>query len=130
MLGLGLIGSAWAKNLMADGHALRCWNRTPKDFPNFCPSIEEAVSQAQVIFIVVSDPPAVQAVLSQVDSTLRSEHLVIQSSTISPQWTLRFAEQVHRRGARFLEAPFTGSLPAAQQRQTVFYRKRPANCIW
>lgn len=32
VLGLGIIGSAWAKNLIADGHAVRCWNRTPRDF--------------------------------------------------------------------------------------------------
>lgn len=29
VLGLGIIGSAWAVNLHADGHALRTWNRTP-----------------------------------------------------------------------------------------------------
>jgi 3-hydroxyisobutyrate dehydrogenase-like beta-hydroxyacid dehydrogenase len=26
VLGLGIIGSAWAKNLIADGHTVRCWN--------------------------------------------------------------------------------------------------------
>ena len=51
------------KNLIADGHTVRCWNRTPKaDFPNFYASIEEAVDQAEVIFIVVYDPAAVQFV--------------------------------------------------------------------
>jgi len=35
VLGLGIIGSAWVKNLITDGHMVRCWNRTPKDFPNF-----------------------------------------------------------------------------------------------
>ena len=29
VLGLGIIGSIWAKNLIADGHNLRCWNGTP-----------------------------------------------------------------------------------------------------
>jgi 3-hydroxyisobutyrate dehydrogenase-like beta-hydroxyacid dehydrogenase len=40
VLGLGIIGSAWAKNLIAAGHTgVRCWNRTPKGFPNFTASI-------------------------------------------------------------------------------------------
>ncbi len=121
VLGLGIIGSAWAKNLRADGHAVRCWNRTPKDFPGFHASIHEAVEGAEVIFIVVADPPAVQSVLDQIQSRLGPGVLVIQSSTISAKWTLLFAEQVRRTGALYLEAPFTGSKLAAAQRQTVYY---------
>ena len=121
VLGLGIIGSAWAKNLMADGHAVRCWNRTPKDFPNFHASIQEAVDGAEVIFIIVADPPAVGSVLDQIESTLGPGKLIIQSSTISAKWTRQFAEQVGKTGASFLEAPFTGSKLAAEQRQTVYY---------
>jgi len=121
VLGLGIIGSAWAKNLIADGHTVRCWNRTPGDFPNFHPSIQSAVDKAKAIFVVVSDPSAVQSVLGQIVSKLGPGQVVIQSSTISPRWTLRFAEQVQQTGASFLEAPFTGSKIAAQERQTVYY---------
>lgn len=121
VLGLGIIGSAWAKNLISDGHATRCWNRTLKDFPNFYASIQEAVEGAEVIFIVVADPPAVQSVLDKIQPKLGPGVLVIQSSTISAKWTQLFAEQVQRRGALFLEAPFTGSKLAAEQRQTVYY---------
>jgi len=121
VLGLGIIGSAWAKNLSDDGHAVRCWNRTPKDFPNFHASIQEAVDQAEIIFIIVADPPAVESVLDQIESKLGPGKLVIQSSTISVRWTLQFAGQVSKTGALFLEAPFTGSKLAAEQRQTVYY---------
>jgi 3-hydroxyisobutyrate dehydrogenase-like beta-hydroxyacid dehydrogenase len=121
VLGLGIIGSAWAKNLIADGHTVRCWNRTPKDFPSFHASIQEAVDQADIIFIIVADPPAVQSVLNQIQSKLGPKQLVIQSSTISAHWTRLFAEQVQKTGAAFLEAPFTGSKVAAEKRQTVFY---------
>jgi len=121
VLGLGIIGSAWSKNLIADGHAVRCWNRTPKDFPNFHTSIQEAVDGVAVIFIVVADPPAVQSILDQIQPKLGPGVLVIQSSTISARWTRLFAEQVQRTGALFLEAPFTGSKIAAEQRQTVYY---------
>ena len=121
VLGLGIIGSAWAKNLIADGHAVRCWNRTPKDFPNYHASIQEAVDGAEVIFILVADPPAVQSILDQIQPKLGPGALVIQSSTISAHWTRLFAEQVQRTGALFLEAPFTGSKIAAEKRQTVYY---------
>jgi 3-hydroxyisobutyrate dehydrogenase-like beta-hydroxyacid dehydrogenase len=129
ILGLGIIGSAWAKNLIADGHTVRCWNRTPKDFPNFHASIHDAVDQAEVIFIIVADPPAVGSVLDQIESKLHLGQLVIQSSTISAKWTLQFAEQVRKTGAAFLEAPFTGSKLAAEQRQTVYYLGGEAELI-
>ena len=118
---MGIIGSAWAKNLIDDGNTVRCWNRTPKPFLNFYASIEEAVTDAEAIFILVADPPAVQSVLDQIRLQLRPGQLVIQSSTISAEWTLKFAEQVKKTGALFLEAPFTGSKLAAEQRETVYY---------
>ena len=108
VLGLGIIGGAWARNLIADGHEVRCWNRTPREFPNFTPSIQEAVAGAEAIFVLVSDPAAVQSVLEQILPELRPNQLVIQSSTISAEWTLKFDKMVRDAGALFLEAPFTG----------------------
>lgn len=121
VLGMGIIGTAWARNLMADGHEVRCWNRTPKELPGFCPDIREAVNGVDVILILVADPPAVQTIIDLIAPALSAGTLVIQSSTISAHWTKIFAEQVAVTGARFLEAPFTGSKPAAENRQTVYY---------
>jgi len=121
VLGLGIIGGAWAKNLIADHHEVRCWNRTPKDFPNFTPSIQDAVMGAEAIFILVSDPAAVQSVLEQILPQLGPGQLVIQSSTISAEWTIKFDKMVRDTGALFLEAPFTGGQLAAEKRQTVYY---------
>ncbi len=122
VLGLGIIGSVWAKNLGDDGHEVRAWNRTPQpDFPGFVPDIPAAVQGAEYIFIVVADPAAVQSVLEVALPHLQKGQIVIQSSTISPSWTLEFASQVEKTGADFLEAPFTGSKLAAQARETVFY---------
>ncbi|MGI8906329.1 MAG: NAD(P)-dependent oxidoreductase [Candidatus Sumerlaeaceae bacterium] len=121
LLGLGIIGTAWAKNLIADDMDIRCWNRTPKDFPHIVPSIEEAVQGAEFVIIVVADPAAVESILKQALPHLVTGQTIIQCSTISAEWTHRFAKQVRGTGADFLEAPFTGSRPAAEQRKTVFY---------
>ena len=122
VLGLGIIGSVWAKNLRQDGHQVRAWNRTPKpDFPGFVPDIPAAVSDADFVFVVVADPAAVESVLDAALPHLTSGQIVIQSSTISPDWTLQFSQKIKPSGAEFLEAPFTGSKPAAEARQTVFY---------
>ena len=120
ILGLGLIGSAWAKNLQSDGALTACWNRSPgKDFPELCETPDAVASVADVLIVVVTDPPAVDAVLRSIELTAR--HTVVQSSTIDPASSNRFCEYVRATGARYVEAPFTGSGPAAAQRKTIFY---------
>jgi 3-hydroxyisobutyrate dehydrogenase-like beta-hydroxyacid dehydrogenase len=121
ILGLGIIGERWARNLHADGVPLTVWNRTPKDFPGCVADAAEAVRGAQAVILVLADPASVDSVLDQIEPVLGPSHLVIQSTTISPEWTLKFAARVQKTGARFLEAPFTGSRPAAEERKTVFY---------
>ena len=119
--GLGIIGSAWAQNLHADGLTVRGWNRSPKDVPFFEADLAKAVEGAELIFIVVADPAAVEALLDIIVPVLKPGQIVAQSSTISAHWTKLFAQRVEATGAAFLEAPFTGSKLAAEARKTVFY---------
>jgi len=121
VVGLGIIGSAWAQNLHADGLTVRGWNRSPKDYPFYEADLAKAVTDAELIIIVVADPPAVESLLDVIVPHLKPGQIVAQSSTISAHWTKIFAQRVEASGAEFLEAPFTGSKPAAEARQTVFY---------
>ena len=127
--GLGIIGSAWAHNLHADGLTVRGWNRSPKDVPFYEADLVKAIEGAELIFIVVADPPAVEAVLDVIVPVLKPGQIVAQSSTISAYWTKLFAKRVEATGAAFLEAPFTGSKPAAEARKTVFYLGGSAELI-
>jgi 3-hydroxyisobutyrate dehydrogenase-like beta-hydroxyacid dehydrogenase len=127
VLGLGIIGAAWAKNLHADGLDLRTWNRTPKkDFPGFEPDLAKAVQGAEMVIIVVADPAAVESILDTIEPQLAPGQIVTQSSTISAAWTKKFCARVEARGAIFIEAPFTGSKLAAEARKTIFYVGGPA----
>jgi len=122
VFGLGIIGGTWAENLRRDGHDVRGWNRTPKPQLSFyTPDARVAAAHAEVLHIVVADPPAVQGVLNQIKPALRPGQIVIQSSTISPAASRDFAAQVEATGAAFLEAPFTGSKIAAEQGKLVFF---------
>jgi len=69
----------------------------------------------------VADPAAVESVLDRLLPELGPGKVVIQSSTIDAASSEQFEARVVARGARFLAAPFTGSKPAAEQKQTVFY---------
>jgi 3-hydroxyisobutyrate dehydrogenase-like beta-hydroxyacid dehydrogenase len=121
IFGLGIIGSIWAEHFRRDGFEVRGWNRSPKSASYFTPDARSAARDADALLIVVADPPAVQSVLDQIQPVLHAPQLVIQSSTISPEASRQFAAQVEATGAAFLEAPFTGSKPGAEQRKLIFY---------
>ena len=129
ILGLGIIGSAWAKNLHEDGLTVRGWNRSPKDYPFYEADLAKAVTDAELIIIVVADPPAVESLLDVIVPHLKPGQIVAQSSTISAHWTKLFAKRVEATGALFLEAPFTGSKPAAEARKTVYYLGGTADLV-
>ncbi|WP_052362317.1 NAD(P)-dependent oxidoreductase [Geminisphaera colitermitum] len=131
VLGLGIIGSVWARHYHAAGVLAGAWNRTPsmEPFPQGLPTPEAVTSVADVVQIVVADPPAVQGVIERIVPALGPGKVVVQSSTIDPESSSRFREAVLAAGARYLEAPFTGSKPAAEQRQTVFYLGGEADLI-
>ncbi len=130
VLGLGIIGESWAANLRADGVLGAVWNRTPRpDLPEFVSTPAETAAKAEVLIVVVADPAAVESVLSQLVPALTSRHTVVQSSTIDPAASDRFAALVEATGAHYLESPFTGSKPAAKDRKTVFYQGGEAGDI-
>jgi 3-hydroxyisobutyrate dehydrogenase-like beta-hydroxyacid dehydrogenase len=122
VIGLGIIGAVWARHLAADGHQVRTWNRSPKpDAPGFTPDLAAAARGAELIAIVVADPPAVTGVIERIAPELGPGMVVAQHSTVGVDDTRAYARAVHGRGAAFIDMPFTGSKPAAEQRQNVFF---------
>lgn len=122
VLGLGIIGGVWARHYHGAGILAGAWNRTPQpDFPQWQPTPEAVAAAADVVHIVVADPPAVRGLLDRIGPALGPGKIVVQSSTIDPESSEEFCARVSGHGARYLEAPFTGSKPAAEAKKTVFY---------
>ena len=122
VLGLGIIGSIWSGHYASAGVLAGTWNRTPKpDSPAWCETAELAAEAGSIIQLCLYDPDSVDEVLEQIHPVLAPGKIVVQSSTIDPIRAEEFAHRVRSTGARYVEAPFTGSKPAAEQRQTVFF---------
>jgi 3-hydroxyisobutyrate dehydrogenase-like beta-hydroxyacid dehydrogenase len=122
IIGLGIIGEVWARNYAAAGKLVGSWNRTPKpDAPAWRDTPEAVAEAADVIQIVVADPAAVDSILTRILPKLTRGKTVVQSSTIDAASSTKFEQRVAATGARYVAALFTGSKPAAEQRQTVFY---------
>jgi len=130
ILGLGIIGGIWARHYAAAGMLAGAWNRTAQpDAPAWHDTPEAVVAAADLVQIVVADPPAVRSLIARIVPALGTGKIVVQSSTIDPASVDEFRAAVIATGARYLEAPFTGSKPAAEQRQTVFYLGGDAEII-
>lgn len=114
-LGLGIMGQRMAANLVKAGHEVAVWNRTPGkqvEGARVAETPAEAAEGAEVVWMCVSDTAAVERVLfgeAGVESALRAGMVVVDSSTISPSATLRFARRVRAKGADYADAPITGS---------------------
>ena len=91
VLGLGIIGSIWARHYHAAGILAGAWNRTAQpDFPQWQDTATIVAKNADIIQIAVADPAAVQSVLDAIAPALDSTKTVVQSSTIDPESSDRF----------------------------------------
>ncbi|GAA4400158.1 2-hydroxy-3-oxopropionate reductase [Tsukamurella soli] len=122
-IGLGIMGSPMAVNLVRAGHRVVGYNRTPDRAKDLvaaggvaAESIADAVAGADVVAIMVPDSPDVQAVLTGEDGVFGHAEpgtLIVDFSSIRPDVTVRLAEQAHGQGLRLLDAPVSGGEPGA-----------------
>lgn len=118
LLGSGLLGSAVARRLAAQGHEVCIWNRTPEKAAPLAQSgiglkasVAEAMESAEIGILLLSDAAAIAQVLEPL--RLKGQTL-IQMGTIAPEESRQLAAQVQKQGGRYLEAPVLGSLPEAE----------------
>jgi len=121
VIGLGIIGTRVAAHLREKGFYVFVWNRTLRRVPNFVGTPAEIAEMCDCLQIFVSDDDALLEVTNQLTSALAPRHIVLAHSTVSPHSMRAAAEIVERRGARFIEAPFTGSKVAAEKGELLYY---------
>src|SRR5688572_20768884 len=121
VIGLGIIGSRVAAALRHEGFPTHVWNRTPKPIPNFLSSPADVARASEVIQLFVADANATLAMIDAMAGQLTRNHVVLTHGTIGLEGTMEAADRVRKRGAQFLDAPFTGSKGAAENRQLVYY---------
>ena len=121
VIGLGIIGTRVAAHLREKGFHVFVWNRTLRRVPNFVGTPAEIAEMCDCLQIFVSDDDALLEVTNQLTSALAPRHIVLAHSTVSPHSMRAAAEIVERRGARFIEAPFTGSKVGAEKGELLYY---------
>jgi 3-hydroxyisobutyrate dehydrogenase-like beta-hydroxyacid dehydrogenase len=129
-LGLGIMGTEMAGNLLKAGNTVHVWNRTPAR----CDTLEKlgalperspaaVMSACDITFAMVSDPAASKDLCfgeQGVLSAMKTGKAYIDVSTIDPETSSEICESVEVRGGRYLEAPVSGSKKPAADGTLVF----------
>lgn len=123
-IGLGAMGSRIAGRLLDAGNQVYGTNRTKakaqpllerglqwRDTPR------EVAAAADVVFSMVTDDQALDAVASGPDGILAglgAGKVYVDMSTVSPPTSRELAEHVRELGAQMIDAPISGSIPQAE----------------
>jgi 3-hydroxyisobutyrate dehydrogenase-like beta-hydroxyacid dehydrogenase len=124
-VGLGAMGSRVAGRLLASGHQVYGTNRTQS---RAAPLVErgllwrdtprEVARDAEVTFSMVTDDAALDSISEGPDGLLAGlapGKVYVDMSTVSLQASRKLADRVRSLGANMLDAPVSGSVPAAEE---------------
>ncbi len=130
VIGLGIMGSRMAKNLIKAGFELCVYNRTKEKSTSFegkariADSPADAVKTADVVLTMLSKPEAVEQVMlgdSGALQHMKPNAIWLDGSTVNPSFTLRANKAAKEKDIRFMDAPVAGTLPHAENGELVFF---------
>jgi 2-hydroxy-3-oxopropionate reductase len=118
VIGLGVMGLPMAANLIAAGHSVTGYNRSPAKSEKLrelggtvAKDIPTAVRDAEVVLTMLPDSPDVEAVMlgsAGVLANARAGSLWIDTSTIRPDVCVRLGTLAEEAGLRAIDAPVSG----------------------
>lgn len=129
-IGLGTMGLPMAANLLRQSYAVTVYNRTPGKAGELLElGAEEAATPlaaakaADVVVTMISNDAAIEEVYYGTEGIfagVKPGTVLIDSSTISPELARRLARDAADAFCDFLDAPVTGSKPAAEDGTLLF----------
>lgn len=128
-IGLGVMGRPMALNLARAGLAPIVWNRSPAAIEalreagaRVAASANELFRQAQVVFLMLANESAIDAVLERgtpsFDANVR-DRTVVHMGTTSAEYSRALEADIRAAGGRYVEAPVSGSRGPAETGQLV-----------
>jgi 3-hydroxyisobutyrate dehydrogenase len=123
-IGIGLMGRPMTLRLLAAGHEVTVWNRSPD---KLVPVLEkgarraaspaEVARNAEIVMTCVTDQHAVEQVLFAADgvaAAAASGKLVVDFSSIAPASARDFAARLEANGMGLIDAPVSGGVAGAE----------------
>jgi 3-hydroxyisobutyrate dehydrogenase len=128
-IGLGKMGGPMCRQLIGAGYPVVVYNRSKGKEEALkvlgavvASSPASLMQQADVIFLMVSDDQAVSGIFNGEQGLLQAKttgKLLINMSTVSPSISKVLAPLCKQQGNNYLDAPVSGSVKQAEERQLV-----------
>jgi 3-hydroxyisobutyrate dehydrogenase-like beta-hydroxyacid dehydrogenase len=125
VVGLGAMGSQFARRLLDEGYEVHGTNRTATGAQpliarglHWQPTPREVAAAVDVVISMVTDDAALEAISTGsggIIAGLSPGTVYVDMSSVSPHASRQTAQRVRATGAHMLDAPVSGSVPQAQQ---------------
>ena len=122
-IGLGTMGGPMATNLLRKGYEVEVYNRSrakAEALVSLGAKVADTPAQlaetASILFTMLGDDASVESIYYGTDGLIAGAQagaMMIDCSTISPALSRRLAHDLAQQQVSFLDAPVTGSKPAA-----------------
>lgn len=129
-IGLGKMGTPLTRNLLADGHEVSGYDIDPKRMQMLkeagghpASSAKDVASRSDVVFTMLLKPEHIE------ESTIGPEGIaaagkdglvLIEMSTMNPNWSRGLAEKLAGQGVAMLDAPVSGTVPHVESRTLAY----------
>lgn len=129
-IGLGIMGSRMAANLLKKNKTLTVFNRSAEPIRKLVAqgavaanSYRNAVNDADVVFTMLAHPEVVEEVAFSKKgflSAMKENAIWVDSSTVNPSFSQKSFLLAKACGIRFMDAPVSGTKPNAENADLAF----------
>lgn len=136
--GLGLMGIPMVRRLLAAGHQVTVWNRSPGKAALLGPDVlvvetpEQLAKHCDVVLLCLFDAPAVEQVVFGPRGLVHGKAMsfLVDHSSIPPAATIQLAGRLAtEQGAIWVDAPVSGGVGGAEQGSLAIMAGGPADVI-
>jgi 3-hydroxyisobutyrate dehydrogenase len=123
--GLGVMGGPMARHLVAAGHEVAGYNRSPAKARawadahggRFAETVAEAASGAELFVLCVGNDDDVRQVVGEALAVLERGAVIVDHTTTSAKVAREMAAASDAKGVRFIDAPVSGGQAGAENGQ-------------
>ena len=138
-MGLGIMGTSMAANLLKAGYPVMIYNRSPekaaplvKQGAGLASHPKALARAADVLIAMVTGPEALQDLLWGPDGAggaFSHSKVFINMSSVSPHYTRELARELEPTGVTFIDAPVSGTKKPAEDGTLVILAAGPQDKV-